>query len=305
MDWFEEMPTSLWVLPAGLEARSGEKHEKNMLEWTSKYGSISTVAYDLGTADGLNEMGLAACVLWLAESEYGERDESIPGLGLAMWVQYYLDNFATVAEAVDDFEEHPFQLVPADVAGRDAMVHLHMADASGDCAVWEVLGGEIVIHRGKQYNVLTNSPPFAEQQENLARYEGFGGDLPLPGSTAAAARFVRAAYYTKQLPPAQTTGMAIAEILSVLRNVAQPFGVPDPLRPNVSPTLWRVVRDHTNVVYFFEPTTRPELVWLDSKNLDFSPGAPAMVLELDGVEDAVGEQSASLRVESPERFAFY
>ncbi len=294
MDWFEAMPTNLWVLPAGRTLSGGPEGSKNALQWTSKYGSIAVVSYGLGTADGINEKGLAASMLWLAESEYGDRDPSLPALGLALWVQYYLDNFATVAEAVRDFEKRPYQLVPAEVAGRQAAVHLQISDATGDCAVMEVLGGQVVIHHSKEFNVLTNSPSFDQQLTNLKQYSGFGGNMKLPGTTEAADRFVRAAFYVRSLPPAKNADMAIASILSVLRNTAQPFGVADPLRPNISPTQWRTARDHEHIVLFMESSTSPYMVWLQGKNLDFSVGAPTKVLKLDELGQTVGEVSDKL-----------
>ncbi len=298
MDWYEEMPTDLWVLPAGREVRGAHPDEPLALEWTAKYGSIAAVSYGIGSSDGLNEKGLAASMLWLAESEYGNREEGVPALGIALWTQYYLDNFATVKEAVEAFEREPYQLIPAMVAGRQTAVHLQLSDPTGDCAVIEVLDGQLAITHGPQFNVLTNSPSFAEQLTNLRGYETFGGSDPLPGSTEAAARFVRAAYYTKSLPPAENGTMAIAQILSVLRNVAQPFGVIDPTRPNISPTRWRTVRDHENILYFIESSTNPYMVWLNGKNLDFSVGAPPKVLQLGELGQSVGEQSSKL-VEEP------
>ncbi len=45
-------------------------------------------------------MGFSANMLWLAESEFGKRDEARPGLCMSQWLQFCLDNFATVDEAV-------------------------------------------------------------------------------------------------------------------------------------------------------------------------------------------------------------
>lgn len=304
MDWLEEMPSNVWVLPAGVERRAGPEGQDNVVSWTSKYGSIATENYGIGTSDGLNEKGLAASVLWLADTDYGDRDESLPALGLSAWAQYYLDNFEFVQDAVRDFEEHPYQLVPIDVLGRLATVHLHLSDATGDCAVFEVLDGQISIHHSPQFKVMTNSPPFGEQLENLRQYAPFGGDKRLPGTTQAADRFVRAAFYLEALKAPTSQREAIAGLLSVLRNVAQPYGEPDPERPNVSPTRWRTLRDQTNIRYFFESTSNPFPVWLDGKNLDFSKGAPTKVLRVDNLGESVGEMSSRLEEAEPFTFVF-
>ena len=294
MDWLEPMPSSIWVMPRGAKRFAGPAGAENVLEWTSKYGSFALVNYGIGTSDGLNEKGLAASVLWLAESDYGARDKSLPSLGIADWAQYYLDNFETVKEAVAAFETQPYQVVPTMVAGRPTTLHLHISDATGDCAVFEWVDGDLTIYHSPNYAVMTNSPLFSEQIKLIKQYVGFGGDEPLPGSTEAAARFVRAAYYVKDLPQPGSHREALAELLSVLRNVAQPFGVPDPTRPNVSPTRWRTLRDHSNVRYYYESSVNPFPIWLDGMYVDFSETAEPQVLHLENLGELVGELSSHL-----------
>ena len=68
MDWEDEIPANLWIFPAGME-RNGEAGS-NSVKWKSKYGSIIASAYDIASADGMNEKRLVANLLWLAESQY-------------------------------------------------------------------------------------------------------------------------------------------------------------------------------------------------------------------------------------------
>ena len=74
--------------------------------------------------------------MWLAESDYGKRDESVPGLSVGLWLQYFLDNFASVDEAVNFVENHPFRLLTGMVAdtGKIAELHLMIEDSTGDAA---------------------------------------------------------------------------------------------------------------------------------------------------------------------------
>jgi len=53
---------------------------QNSLTWSSKYRSVITSAYNISSTDGMNEKSLAGHMLWIAESDYGKRDENIPGL---------------------------------------------------------------------------------------------------------------------------------------------------------------------------------------------------------------------------------
>lgn len=108
MDWKEDPRSNLWIFPRGME-RNGQAGS-NSLKWVSKYGSVITSAYDICTTDGMNEKGLVANLLWLAESEYPARDGRKPGLSVAAWTQYVLDNFATVDEAVEALAKDDFDV---------------------------------------------------------------------------------------------------------------------------------------------------------------------------------------------------
>lgn len=306
MDWIEDMRTNLWAFPRGI-ARSGLSGDANSVSWTSKYGSVAASAYDVGTADGLNEKGLVVNALWLAASDYGKRDPSVPGLSLSLWTQYMLDNFATVDEAVAATERHDFQVVPAsfEVAGAKqvATIHLSLADASGDSAIIEIAdGGTPHVYHDRSYTVMTNDPPFAEQLSNLKRYQGFGGTERLPGSTEAADRFVRAAYYRQHLPKPANYRETIAGVLSIARNVTQPFGSSDAKHPDLSHTIWRTATDATDRIYYFESTLSPNIVWVRLDGLDLAPGAPVRELDLVHGGDLVGDVTASFKPATP--FAF-
>jgi choloylglycine hydrolase len=239
-------------------------------------------------------------MLWLSESDYGVRDEKVPGLSAALWAQYYLDNFSTVKEAVQFTRSTPLQVVTGTMPGGiKAMLHLSLADATGDSAIIEYIGGKPRIYHDRKYTVMTNSPPFEEQLAQLRRYKGFGGDELLPGTTEAADRFVRAAFYLEHLPKPKDYRECVAGVLSVMRNVAQPFGEANPNRPYASATRWRTVADTTSLVYFFESTTSPNIVWVQLKKLDFSQGAPVRKLDLIKKTDRVGDCSGELEIAKP------
>lgn len=290
MDWVDELETALWVLPRGQERNDGLA---GTLAWVSQYGSVVASQYDLIATDGVNEAGLCGHLLWLAESDYGVYDPGRPALGLSVWLQYVFDNFASVADAVAWMEATDVQVVSMvdPIYGRHITLHMALEDASGDSAIIEYIGAEMVIHHGPQYTVVTNSPSYDQQLENVKRYEGFGGTLPLPGSTEADARFVRAAFYLDRLPQPEDQAEGVAEMMSIMRNVAQPFGTPDLERPNISTTVWRTASDLTALRYIFESCYKPNIVWVDLGKLDFAVGAPSRKLDVTGVGWLVGDVS--------------
>jgi penicillin V acylase-like amidase (Ntn superfamily) len=253
----------------------------------------------------MNDAGLGAHMLWLAESDYAERDPARPALAPSIWMQYFLDNFATVADSVRFLEHTPVQLVAQvdPVSGEDITVHLVLDDSSGDSATVEYVDGQLRIHHGRSFNVVTNSPPFDEQLENLSRFDGLGDDALLPGSGEADDRFVRASYYLRWLPEPSSNREAVAELLSVTRNASQPFGTTAADRPNIAATIWRTVSDLTSGVYFFESASDPNIVWIQIADLDLSAGAPTLKLDLNGASDLVGDVTARFAPAEPFAFA--
>lgn len=296
MDWFTRMGSRMWVIPRGIEHTGSS--DSNPMKWKGQYGSVVISTGDDAVPDGMNEKGLVGHLLWLSDSTFGERDMSKPGLSVALWLQYYFDNFATVQEVIDDYNARPYQLLTATVDGVDYRLHAQISDATGDVAVLEVENGEMQITHGKQYPVLTNQPTFAEQEANLKNYLGFGGTKELPGTVEPEARFVRASYYRDNLATQPDLDTAIAALQSVIRNCAQPYSEPhDKAEPSVSPTIWTTLADSTNLVYAFEPTYAAMIVWLDLKELDFTEGLPTKQVPLPAVKDKIGNVAEDLEVE--------
>jgi penicillin V acylase-like amidase (Ntn superfamily) len=197
MDWPESTEPVLTVFPRGQRRHGGLVGGEivvavNPLDWTSRFASLVTTIYGVGSADGMNERGFAAHMLYLQSTDLGERDPSRPGLQVGLWVQYLLDGAETVAEGLDLLDT--FQPVMFSAHGHAATVHLAMEDAAGDSAIVEFLGGERVVHHGPQFTVLTNEPPYDEQLRLLAEqdYAKPGMDTPVPGNVSAVDRFQRA-----------------------------------------------------------------------------------------------------------------
>ncbi len=304
MDWFEDTESNLWLFPRGMK-RDGSVKE-NSLQWVSNYGSVVTAGFDVGTTDGLNEKGLMVNLLYLAESNFGKRDISKPGISWAAYTQYLLDQFATVKEAVEALKDDNLQVVSSPLPGSSAKpptLHFSLSDATGDSAIFEHLDGKLVIHHGKQYKVMTNSPTYDQQIALNAYWETVGGDAMLPGTHRAADRFVRASFYVNQLPDPKTDRQAVANVMSVMRNASVPFGATDPDQPNIAPTVWRSAADHVKKIYYFESTRSPNIVWVKLGELDFKPGALVNKLDLVGNYDLVGNVGNKFEPAKPFVFA--
>jgi len=198
MDWPESTEPILTVFPRGIKRDGGLAGSEvvvteNPAKWTSKYGSLITQIYGIGTGDGFNERGLGGHMLYLRATDFGERDVSKPGVQAGLWLQYLLDNAANVGEAVALLQD--FQVVNVEAHGHKATVHLAIEDTSGDSAIIEYLNGKPVVHHGRQFQIMTNDPVYDEQLALLAKqdYSKPSMDLPIPGNVNAVDRFQRAA----------------------------------------------------------------------------------------------------------------
>jgi penicillin V acylase-like amidase (Ntn superfamily) len=301
MDWVEDMQSNLYVFPRGM-ARDGGLGERS-LRWTSRYGSVAVSAYEAGTADGMNEQGLVANLLYLAETEYTPPDDTRPALVISAWAQYLLDNFATVAEAVAEVRQEKFRMVGVDSPGGiKGKVHVSLSDAGGDSAIFEYIRGKLVIHHGRQYQVMTNSPTYDEQLALNEYWKQIGGTVMLPGTSRAADRFARASFYINAAAQTADARQAIAAVFSVIRNVSVPRGLSTPTQPNLSSTIWRTVADQKNKVYFFEDTASPGVVWVQLQGIDFGPASGVRKLTLHGNPGLGGDQTGNLRPAQPFRF---
>ena len=303
MDWFvSDMDTNMWVYPRGLARTSGTDKP---VTWATKYGSLATTAYEGAAMDGMNEKGLVANLLYLAESQFEpERPgDSRPTLPNSAWVQYVLDNYATTAEAVEGLKNAPFRIVAAKAAtGEPGTVHLSVSDASGDSAIFEFIEGKLVIHHGREYQVMTNSPTFDKQLPLAAYWKQIGGSVMLPGTNRASDRFVRLSYYTNEAKQSADPRAAVATVFSLMRNVSVPIGIKIPGQPNIADTLWLSVADQKNKVYYYQDTNSPSILWVDLKKLKLAEGSGARKLQLDGNPDIGGNQTANFKPAQPFKY---
>lgn len=114
---------------------------------------------------------------------------------------------------------------------------MSLSDSIGDSAIFEYISGKLVIHHGKQYKVMTNSPTYDEQLAIATYWQGVDPLTFLPGSISAADRFARCSFLIsaiptkmdphtiKAVPDATYENQAAASVLSVMRAIGVPLGI--------------------------------------------------------------------------------
>ena len=291
MDWATTTEPVVTVFPRGLARDGGHAGPltvvaDNPLHWTSKYASVVTTIFGIGTADGINERGLAAHMLYFPPADYGPRDASKPGLQAALWAQYALDSAATVEEALAKLGTVQIVKVEIEVHGQkqSGTVHVALEDTSGDSAVLEYLDGKLVVHHGREFRVMTNAPAYDEQLKLLGErnYSNPTMETQVPGNVNPRDRFQRATYYLSVLTKPKTEREGIAGMFGLIRNVSIPFGAP--VNGSTFDTEYRTVSDLSNTRYYFELTTAPNVIWTDLKKLNISEGAQVMKLNPNKID---------------------
>ena len=69
-------------------------------------------------------------------------------------------------------------------------------------------------------------------------------------------------------------------LFAIMRNVSVPFGAPYQSF-GIYNTEYRTVMDLSKKLYFFELTTRPNVIWVDLTIFDLKAGAPVFTLDPD------------------------
>jgi choloylglycine hydrolase len=152
--------------------------------WISKYGSVTFNILGRELPDGgINEAGLAIEGLGLSEAKYPGRDSRQV---LVSWIQYQLDNHATVKEVIESDKKIRI------AAGLPITFHALACDRQGDVATFEFLDGKLVSHTADALTIpaLANDT-YEKSLAHLKQYKGFGGPNNIAyGSWVSLDRFV-------------------------------------------------------------------------------------------------------------------
>lgn len=232
---------------------SNDKPYEPELEWTSKYGSISfnLLGLDL-PCYGLNEKGLFVVELYL-DKTFTAKDSLKPKMFWAQWIQYQLDNYATVNEVIEGLKITPVIDWWPTFPGS----HFFVSDKEGNTAAIELIDGKFDVSSGKAMPipVLCNGK-YQDELKQLNKFKPFGGDEILSlNSQSWDNRFSKAAYYINNYSSTNNNNP-----------VAYAFGVLDSIKPG----QWQIVADVKNSIVYFRSDQGKSVKSLDLSICDFS-----------------------------------
>lgn len=240
------------------------------LKWTSKYASVTfnlsisktespnDGEFEAGV-DGMNQAGLKVGTYFLASSAFPENSVNTT-LDIGSLMQYLLDNFKSVDEVIADMSGERYRITSTPTGLVEIKLHLFIHDLTGASAIVEFIDGKMKVTGNPEVPVLTNST-YSESVEKLKLYDGFGGNFAIPGSIDSYDRFVRGAFYWKNLPvpenPTQGVNYGFATIQLLTESPGFAHGG----------TRWTIVTDLDNKKFFFRTLNNPNIASIDLNKL--------------------------------------
>ncbi len=257
------------------------------VSWVSEYGSITfnQVGKEFPFG-GMNEKGLVVQMMWLDETAFPPADER-PGITELQWIQYQLDNAATVDEVIQSNSNMR-------ISSTQAMSRLHylVSDASGKAAAVEFIDGEFVCHTGEALPVaaLTNSSYDASLEFHMALDTLGTAEQIAHTSYASKDRFATIAGKTKNFE-SDKTATAVDVAFDILHTVRAPERGPHC-------TAWSIVYDVANMRLLFKTFENRHVRVIDFGAFDFACAAPPKVLDMTA--DLQGDVSSAFAQYRPE-----
>lgn len=237
------------------ELVSNTKPSTPSIMWTSIYGSITFNPLGKEFPDGgINEAGLYIQEMSLRNSAFPE-DEIRPKMFMMQWMQYQLDNYATVKQVIENISD-----INPDGWGW----HFMVCDKNGNSAAIEFIDGTVKIYNA-QIPVLCNSP-YPEELESLKAYKPFGGDKTVDLKAKNASRFVHAAYMLNMYDPTIEVIDYGFEILEGL---------------NRGGTNWSYIIDVKNSEVHFRTSVGTEIKQFNFSHFNFSCETPAKIIDIN------------------------
>ena len=229
--------------------------------WISRYGSVTFNTFGKDLPDGgMNEAGVYVWEMGLGNPAMAyPKDAGLPKLNQMQWMQYILDNAATLDEAIACAKA--FEI---DGWGW----HFFLGDRDGHCAVIDFLDGRVVLHRGEEMPVpsLFNAP-YDREIAQSRYFRGFGGQFEADLADKRVPRYVK-------------TGVMLRAYDGQAGALDYTFQILD--RLFVSEVAdWSVVFDARRRLVHFKTSRHPAVKRFAIDDFDFSNAGPA--LEMSGL----------------------
>ncbi|OAN13258.1 choloylglycine hydrolase [Photobacterium jeanii] len=204
-DWGERLSSVAKVSPIGMERSSRQVPEyTNPATWNTKYQTVyfeEIETFHGTTGEAINTEGFSASLLYQDPSKAfikDAADNGTPALHLSDIVPFLVENFKTVDEAVNAFNNGEWQVAwKTGIAGHQHGFHVSVQDKAGNIALFQLnAGGEMKVHRGdanSDLRVMANAPLQQDHRAYVKTFDMTDAEK-LPGSISSRDRNVRGLY---------------------------------------------------------------------------------------------------------------
>lgn len=229
----------------GLQKTSIKASDGKTISWISNHGSITFNQYGKEfPTGGMNEKGLVVELMWLDGTMYPKPDDR-PAIDVLQWVQYQLDNCATIEEVIATDKR-------LRIVSNGTPLHYLVADAKGNAATIEFLNGKMVVHQSNDLPVpvLTNNT----YQQSVASYSNGSAD-----GNNSLERFSTACEMIQAYKAANSSRSLVDQSFDILNKVAQGDF-----------TKWSIVYDITVKKIYFKTEQFQQVKAIPFSSFDFS-----------------------------------
>lgn len=293
MDFEIDLKSEIVVVPAGQIVEAKDGNGSNLISWKSKYGFVGVNAFRLNKyVDGLNERGLSIAGLWLPETKYPS-PKDFPGyncIPIDLAGEWILGNFSTVREVKEALQNNTI-ITTAFVNELKMVPPLHFAihDENGESIVVEFTDGKINIYDNSAVKVMTNDPDYSWHLDNLKKYDKLTNKLSSDDvQIKDDKRFIEAFFLNKFVNEPKNLQAAIADMTAIMNKIAVVRGeaiAGESTYANLGSynyTLWTVIRDHKNKVFYFNDADNLSLRSIDLNKVGLKENDPKVRISLVG-----------------------
>lgn len=252
----------IFVNKRGVEKTAMAEAAPNPAKWISNYGSVTFNQYGReNPSGGMNEKGLVIELMWLDDTQYPKADER-PTVGTLEWIQYQLDNSASVEKVIQNAEKIRI--------ASEVKIHYLVNDKNGNSATVEFIDGKLVAHTSEKlpFSALANDT----YEKSLDYSKNNSGEKAKTESSLD--RFTRAAERSKTFadkPKSEAESVKYA--FDILENVAQK-----------GYTQWSIVYDQQRGKIHFRSLKSPKVKTVDTKSFDYACGSSVKTFDVNSNE---------------------
>jgi penicillin V acylase-like amidase (Ntn superfamily) len=249
----------VFVNKRGVAKVSTDEDLTNPAKWVSKYGSVTFNQYGReNPSGGMNEAGLVIELMWLDETQYPKADAR-PTVGTLEWIQYQLDNSATVAEVIANCSRIRIS--------SQVPLHYLVNDKAGNTATIEFLDGNLVAHRGETLPVATLANDSYTKSLNYSKTTL----VENARTNGSLDRFVRAARKTSEFDKRERSETESVNYgFEILSNVAQERA-----------TQWSIVYDQKRGKIHWRTLQSPQVKTINTKAFDYSCATAVRLFDMN------------------------